>query len=70
MRNKFVLLVVLLFTFSAVFAQKNTVQLVSSNDTETVLTFNLNSYDFKDVKTPNGNELTVRFNSNLAKGLP
>ena len=39
MKNKHVLLIVLLFTFNAVFAQKNTVQLVSSNDNETILTF-------------------------------
>ncbi|MCD4793225.1 MAG: T9SS type A sorting domain-containing protein [Bacteroidales bacterium] len=57
--KKHILFVVLLFTFNAVFAQKNTVQLVSSGNTETILTFKLNSFDFKDVKTPVGNEIIV-----------
>ena len=73
MKNKLVLLFVLFFTFNAVFAQKNTVQLVSSNDTETILTFKLNSFDFKNVETPNGIEKVVISENTTAilqKGYP
>ncbi len=40
-------------------AQKNTTNLVSSTDTETVIKFNVNSYNLHTVVTPNGKEVII-----------
>jgi uncharacterized membrane protein len=48
-----------MFAFSLSFGQKNTVELISSNENETVLKFNLNSFDYKTVTTQNGEETVI-----------
>jgi hypothetical protein len=73
MYKHFILILILLFSSNVFFAQKNTVHLISSSDSETVLSFNLSSYDFKDVLTKNGNEtilLADELSQILQKGAP
>ncbi len=73
MKTSFSLIIALFFSFSSVFAQKNMTTLISSSENETVLSFKLNSFKFKTVKTQNGEELTVtadNLSSILEKGAP
>jgi len=73
MRKKFNLLFVLLFAFSAVFAQNNTVKVISSKEEATVLSFKLNSYEFNSVQTQNGKSIIISGNnmsSLMIKGAP
>ena len=59
MKNKLFLLSFFMLAFAFVNAQKNTTTLVSSSDTETVIKFNVDSYDLQTVTTPNGKEVVI-----------
>lgn len=56
MKFKFTLFFVLFFSATVIFAQKNKIELVSSNEKETIIKLKVNSFNFKDVTTPNGIE--------------
>ncbi len=60
MKNKLFLLSLLILTFVFTNAQKNTASLVSSSDTETVIKFNVNSYNLQTVETQNGKEFVIK----------
>ncbi|NIM16707.1 MAG: PKD domain-containing protein [Candidatus Aminicenantes bacterium] len=59
-RLKFLVLCLLLVSVTAAFAAKsNKVTLVSASANEIVVKFEVNSYDFQRVQTPNGEELVL-----------
>jgi len=60
MRNKLFLLTLLMLAFVFTNAQKNTASLVSSSDTETVIKFNVNSYNLQTVETQNGKQVILK----------
>ena len=73
MKSKILFFVAILFAFSSSFAQNNPSKLVSSTENETVLNFDLTSYNFDDVLTNNGIAKLISAENTtpiLKKGMP
>ncbi len=62
MKNKLFLVSLFVLAFLVSNAQQNSVNLVSSTDNETVITFNVDSYNLKSVVTQNGKEVVLSAN--------